>query len=454
MRGPQAQACVDNLLSTQDGSRGDSSGWSSTIVAALATVVLLILSWQARLDTARVQSDTAALAVLALAEASPGDICINATQSATGAKADLYFACEGPAEGIFHVALPLTDRYENQSSPEQKFSIVMMTDMIWSMSECGMLPGWYDKSILLSCVNTTGGIQTSCPPVSSSSMDVLAALDNITSSVITDFASANSATPSLAYYIFDLDPVESNLLVSVKAEPNLPRRNLAVYPQSRFDLGYNRSHIGHRNSLFNISQLALQGWFTNATLRLSMYDPARGASSAQFLWLNVYQDADTARCFGKSLNDTWGRIFREWYTNETTPSKSSAFMGIQPYDLRNSVYSGRPVYLMPASFEPYSCSSMVDALIWGDWANTLQAVQAAYSTTFISITGSYNDMNAIYTGALGALFGTFALGMCSLTCSTFQMLQKRSGQHMYRLRQHIWMATTADSCCSCMPTVE
>ena len=430
-----------------------SSGWSPTIIAALTSAVLLCVVWQASLLVGQLQKQTAAAAVSKLVNASPGDVCINATSDTNGTKASVWFACESSEPDHFRIAAT-----PGAVLRKQAFSPLMVSDVIYMLEHCRMLQGWYDKSVLLRFVDPTKEITGS--PLNQSSMDIIAAFDNMTEAT-TGYITAAQGNLQLTYYNAFLDSEASNRMVSIT-----PIKTIADYPSWRFN-GTAWAEIKYsENRDFNVIELARQGWFGNATLQLSAYDPRKGVTASQYLWLNLYQDQATAKCFGSYLNDTWQRVFRDksLYPQDQWQWYFSRTMGIDsPDDVASCIYSGRPVYLIPASFEPYSCISRIDAQKWGEWATILQAVQADKTTSFININGTFNDMYAVYTGALGALFGAFALGVCSLTCSLFLTLYRLFGstvehlcmqytrqlwQHALRLGQHIWKATSAEACCA------
>eukprot|EP00884_Botryococcus_braunii_P007121 jgi/Botrbrau1/1640/Bobra.0185s0050.1 len=57
---------------------------------------------------------------------------------------------------------------------------------------------------------------------------------------------------------------------------------------------------------------------------------------------------------------------------------------------------------------PYSCTDGVDNANWEKYTSVYAQVKETFSTSFLGIPGGYDDMYAIYTGLLGALFGSAA----------------------------------------------
>ncbi len=147
-----------------------SSGWSPTIIAALTSAVLLCVVWKAGLLVGQLQKQTAAAAVSKLVNASPGDVCINATSDTNGTKASVWFACESSEPDQFRIAAT-----PGAVLRKQAFSPLMVSDVIYMLEHCRMLQGWYDKSVLLRFVDPTKEITGS--PLNQSSMDIIAAFE-------------------------------------------------------------------------------------------------------------------------------------------------------------------------------------------------------------------------------------------------------------------------------------
>eukprot|EP00884_Botryococcus_braunii_P003772 jgi/Botrbrau1/13396/Bobra.0082s0003.1 len=58
--------------------------------------------------------------------------------------------------------------------------------------------------------------------------------------------------------------------------------------------------------------------------------------------------------------------------------------------------------------QPYSCTDGVDNANWEKYTSVYAQVKETFPTSFLGIPGGYDDMYAIYTGLLGALFGSAA----------------------------------------------
>lgn len=71
--------------------------------------------------------------------------------------------------------------------------------------------------------------------------------------------------------------------------------------------------------------------------------------------------------------------------------------------------------LVALNFEPYICSGGVESRFLGDLNTYRQIQKASQQVSFLGISDqSYDDVYAIYTGALGAVFGVFAIAACAV----------------------------------------
>lgn len=71
------------------------------------------------------------------------------------------------------------------------------------------------------------------------------------------------------------------------------------------------------------------------------------------------------------------------------------------------------MWLRPLTFATYSCTGHIETgpWQWQLWESIRSETQRAYPQTFLGIVGYYEDVVALYTGALGALFGAVAVTM-------------------------------------------
>jgi hypothetical protein len=364
--------------------------WSATVIAILSTVLLLILVWRANVVVDQLKEDTKAQALLTFANSRPDLVCINGSPEVHGSQAFPFFGC-ADVNGAY---------YPTPSVRPLLFDPPLFFDLIYAMSMCNIIQSWYEKHDILNFFNKTEPWSPDGPAamrkLQPESEDLMGALF---SNLYTTFGQ----NFDFVFYVPAMQPSVANPLVRV-------RYNLTfeAFHGLRMNNSYSADSFKalYQNGSFKGSppfseQKLLEAGMLEGTLRVAMLQPGEDMKIARPTWLNLNQDAQTAQCLGARLHDLWQPL--------VNTSKHLAQM--EP-----CVYSGKSLYVVPALFEPYDCVDYLDTLSWGDWANVLSAVQDSHPVQFLSFTGTYDDMYAVYTGALGALFGAFAIGIVSFTC--------------------------------------
>ena len=115
-------------------------------------------------------------------------------------------------------------------------------------------------------------------------------------------------------------------------------------------------------------------------------------------WFGIKQNASTAVC-----------LYEKWENRSYTAAPA----GCGTLDGAAHLAEGSHMWLVPYNSLPYRCTShiLLGPWQWQLWELIRSATQRVYAQRFLGTTGYYDDLVALYTGALGALFGAVAVAM-------------------------------------------
>ena len=260
--------------------------------------------------------------------------------------------------------------------------------LVSALHECNVTQSWYDKEDLVRFLR-----QSAAPPLGHMGQDERPKLTQVF-----DLRVRNNAMNSLDMQYFMPDYHKPNWGNNVLTPPE----EVAI-PAWSTEL----RRIGYKdiNNSTSVRESDLMDWkVLDGTLRLAMYQALEEVRIVQAVWLNLHQDSSSAQCLGKTLHQMYSDTYKDVY-NTTTWTASSCWK------------SGRPVYLVPVVFEAYRCVDQLDTESWGDFSNVQAAVRVGYRVRLWGTCRTFDEVYAIYTGALGALFGAIALALVSLVCA-------------------------------------
>jgi hypothetical protein len=145
----------------------------------------------------------------------------------------------------------------------------------------------------------------------------------------------------------------------------------------------------------------------------------QGKGGVSALWATVRQNRETAACLARSRTSLLAQAGRNREPSSAINDATGNY-NASPYSsgsLDSCASRGAALYVIPASCHSYVCRNGVNVAFWGNWANSLAVTKQSFPTQFLGIKGNYDDMYAIYTGAIGTLLEAASAFLASLFLS-------------------------------------
>eukprot|EP00884_Botryococcus_braunii_P015000 jgi/Botrbrau1/23500/Bobra.106_1s0051.1 len=370
------------------------TAWGGTVNPLLATVVLIILVWRGSVFVGELSRTIEREALGTMAQLAPLKVCVSGQRQVTGSICrSAYVVCTDHWDPVLDMVsapneeqlslVPTAVHPPTALYVSENWDLTTEAQVQWALQELWTafaIPEYYGMEDLENYVRRrTDSLWIPFPYVNHTQEDV------------------DALFLAMKRQLGQVDISSTLFVESVPAHDlNAIRRKFSAGSVSLEDVP----------TLNDLDSRAM-------VLRL---DGSAGVSAA---WFKLNQTLRSAT----NLAERSRAFVQELVAKVGSRNTTGALNGSSPIEfgsLDKCAEKGTQVYVLPSSCYTYTCMAGVDVSYWGDWANFLAVTKQMYPTSFLAIKGNYDDMYAIYTGAIGGLLGAAAVFVATFILVAFE----------------------------------